>query len=213
MSHSWQQQKTVHPHTVHFHTHTHTHFHGGAKQKSEGRCLLVPLGHLLTQSLDLSELGLCGDLCDAIYCDAFKKHCSLRRGGEGERKIEGWTWIRFKRPTLPRVQGKYFRNRRHFPNSCFFALWITGSRCNKSEIRLYLLCSAFEKKITSYFYLCNPRQTPPLQISDYIIQPMPDICCIDVFYDCTFTSLLISYSLHLTPLGHFPKWVPLAATS
>lgn len=71
---------------------THTVFQR-ATEEAKGRFLLVPLGHLLTPSLDLSEFGLWSDLCDAFHCDAFKKYCSL--GGK-RRRTEGWTWLEFK---------------------------------------------------------------------------------------------------------------------
>lgn len=41
--------------------------------------LLVPLGHLLTQALDLTQFGLRGDLSDALHRDAFKEHRTLDR--------------------------------------------------------------------------------------------------------------------------------------
>lgn len=87
MSH--YQHSTVHPHTVC----VHTQFSTRALEEAKGRFLLVPLGHLLTLSLDLSEFGLCGDLCDAFHCDPFKKYSTL---GEKRSQIEGWTWFEFK---------------------------------------------------------------------------------------------------------------------
>lgn len=77
MSH--YQHSTVRPHTVCVHT-----VFQRALEEAMGRFLLVPLCHLLTLSLDLSEFGLCGDLCDAFHCDAFKKYSTL-----GGKKQEG----------------------------------------------------------------------------------------------------------------------------
>lgn len=48
-----------------------------AMEEAKGSFLLVPLGHLLTPSLDLSEFGLCGHLRDAFHRDAFEKYCAL----------------------------------------------------------------------------------------------------------------------------------------
>lgn len=81
MSHS--QHGTVHPHTVCVHT-----VFQRATEEARGRFLLVPLGHLLTLSLDLSEFGLRGELCDAFHSNAFEKYCSL---GGRRRKTESWT--------------------------------------------------------------------------------------------------------------------------
>lgn len=46
--------------------------------------LLVPLGHLLTHSLDLSEFWLRGDLCDPSHRDALEEYCTL--DGNTDRK-------------------------------------------------------------------------------------------------------------------------------
>lgn len=80
MSHS--QHGTVHPHTVCVYTVLQR-----ATEEAWGRFLPFPLGHLLTLSLDLSEFGLRGDLCDAFHSNAFEKYGSL---GGRRRKTESW---------------------------------------------------------------------------------------------------------------------------
>lgn len=78
--------------------------------------LLVPLGHLLTQSLDVAEFGLRGDLCDAPGADSFEEHRTL-----GERaRPGGWGGIEFADTNgLLHAQEKHFKS---LPNSCSSAL-------------------------------------------------------------------------------------------
>ena len=76
MSHS--QHSTVRPHVS---THSFPKGYEEGKKcklkKGGGGFLLLPLCHLLTHSLDLAKLGLCGDLCDTFHRDAFKEYCTL----------------------------------------------------------------------------------------------------------------------------------------
>lgn len=69
---------------------THPHALQSREEEAKGRLLPVPLGHLLTFSLDFSKFGLRRDLCDTFHADAFKEYSSL-----GEKR-EGWTWTGVK---------------------------------------------------------------------------------------------------------------------
>lgn len=128
MSHS--QHSTVQYSTpTYVYTNTHS-FPEGCEEGKERIFLLVPLGHLLTLSLDLSQFRLCGDLRDAFHWDAFKEHCTLGVKMKENRRLN---LIEFK-ATLSHTYKKK-KNilicRWWFPNSCFFALWITVCRKNR----------------------------------------------------------------------------------
>lgn len=59
-----------------------------SEEEAKGRLLPVPLGHLLTFSLDFFKFGLPCDLCDAFHTDAFKEYSSLRGKQKAELGLE-----------------------------------------------------------------------------------------------------------------------------
>lgn len=95
-------------------THPHAPCESTARQSGEiqakGRLLPVPIGHLLTFSLDFSKFVLCRDLRDAFHADAFKENSSLGRKQKAELGPE------LKKPTPTHKAGKYSCG---FPNRCF----------------------------------------------------------------------------------------------
>lgn len=75
-------------------THTacvHTDLQRAEEEEAKWRLLPVPLGHLLTFSLDFSKFGLRCQLCDAFHIDAFKEYSSLGGKQKAELGLEGKT--------------------------------------------------------------------------------------------------------------------------
>lgn len=91
----------THPHTAC----VHTDLQRAEEEEAKGRLLPVPLGHLLTFSLDFSKFGLPCKLCDAFHADAFKEYGSL--GGKQKAEL-GLEW----RTPAPTHQCCWFPNRR-----------------------------------------------------------------------------------------------------